>query len=135
MKTTTVTAQWTGPELQYEGTDTKGNLIKMGGDDISPAQMVLLGFAGCMGMDVISILKKKRQNVESINVSVTGHQPEEYPKPFKIVEITLNIKGENISEKAVERAIELSRDIYCIVGQTLKEPVQLQTSYKINALN
>jgi putative redox protein len=131
MNETAITAQWVGPDLQYIGTDSKGNSIKMGGDDISPAQMVLLGLAGCMGMDTVYVLRKKRLTVESVQVTVIGHQPDDHPKPFTDVEIHFTISGKNLPEKAVERAINLSRDKYCVVGQTLTNPVNIQTSFVI----
>lgn len=131
MEQKTITARWTGPDLEYEGTDSKGNTVKMGGGGPSPSEMVLLGFAGCMGMDVKAVLNKKRAAVASIDVTVVGHQPESYPKPYKIVEIEFDIRGSNVSPAAVERAIALSRDKYCIVGQTLQEPVTLKTSFNI----
>jgi putative redox protein len=126
-----VTARWVGPELEYEGTDAKGNIIKMGGTDFSPAEMLLLGFAGCMGMDVKSILDKKQLAVDSVEATVTGYQPEDYPKPYKKIAINFVVKGKAIPAQAVERAITLSSDKYCVVGQTLKEPVELATSFEI----
>ena len=132
MNETAITAKWVGPDLQYIGTDNKGNSIRMGGNDISPAQMVLLGLAGCMGMDTVYVLQKKRLDIQSVDVTVIGHQPDGYPRPFTDVEIHFTISGKNLSEKAVERAISLSRDKYCIVGQTLASPVNVQTSFVIN---
>lgn len=131
MSETTITARWVGPDLQYIGTDSKGNTAKMGGDDIPPAQMILLGLAGCMGMDTMYVLRKKRLNVEAIEVTVVGHQPADYPKPFTDVEVKFVITGKNLPPKAVERAINLSRDKYCTVGQTLLNPVDVQTSFVI----
>ena len=128
-----VSAQWTGEGLNYVGTDSKGNQILMGKENISPSQMLLLGAAGCMGMDVISVLQKKRQAVTGIEVQVTGHQPDEYPKPFQIIELAFTVKGDNIDPKAVERAIGLSKDKYCIVGQTLQTEVELKTSFSVEA--
>ena len=131
MGTVKVSARWTGEELNYIGTDAKGNQIPMGGNNVSPGQMLLLGAAGCMGMDIVSILQKKRQQVTGIEVQVTGHQPDEYPKPFHTVELAFTVRGENIDPVAVERAIELSRDKYCVVGQTLQHQVELKTSFKV----
>jgi putative redox protein len=130
MGTKKVSARWTGEGLNYVGTDSKGNQIPMGYDDISPSQMLLLGAAGCMGMDVASVLQKKRQPVTGIEVQVTGHQPDEYPKPFHTIELVFTIKGE-VDPKAVARAIELSRDKYCIVGQTLQKEAELKTSFTV----
>ena len=133
MGTINVSAQWTGEGLDYVGTDSKGNQILIGKENISPSQMLLLGAAGCMGMDVISVLQKKRQAVTGIEVQVTGHQPDEYPKPFQIIELAFTVKGDNVDPKAVERAIELSRDKYCVVGQTLQTEAKLKTSFSVEA--
>jgi putative redox protein len=130
MGTKKVSARWTGEGLNYVGIDSNGHQIPMGRDDMSPSQMLLLGAAGCMGMDVASVLQKKRQPVTGIEVQVTGHQPDEYPKPFHTIELVFTIKGE-VDPKAVARAIELSRDKYCIVGQTLQQKAELKTSFTI----
>ena len=127
----TITARWVGPDLQYEGTDTKGNILKMGGDGVSPSELVLLGLAGCMGMDIIAVLKKKRLAVASVDVTVTGHQPDDYPKPYQVVEVHFKVTGDNIPSAAVERAISLSYDKYCIVGQTLRNPVEVKPSFEV----
>jgi putative redox protein len=131
MRTTQISARWTGEALDYVGTDSKGNLVAMGGDNISPAQMVLLGLAGCMGMDVLSILEKKRQKPADILVRVTGRQPDDYPRPYQVVEVAFTIKGDKVDPKAVERAIELSIEKYCVVGQTLQNKVEITTSFTI----
>ncbi|MBN1991446.1 MAG: OsmC family protein [Anaerolineae bacterium] len=131
MGTINVSASWTGKALHYVGTDSKGNQIQMGGENVSPTQMLLLGAAGCMGMDVVSVLQKKRQAVTGVEVQVTGHQPDEYPKPFHTIELTFIVKGNNVDPQAVARAIELSRDKYCIVGQTLQNKTELKTSFTV----
>ena len=131
MRQTTVTATWTGPELQYVGTDSKGNAVPMGGDNPSPAQLLLIGLAGCMGMDVAHVLRKKRLQFEAINVTIVGHQPDDYPRPFQTIEIIFQISGADLSPEAVARAIALSKDKYCVVGQSLQNPVTLETSFEI----
>jgi putative redox protein len=131
MGMTKVSARWTGEKLNYVGTDSKGNEIPMGGKDVTPAQMLLLGFAGCTGMDILSILQKKRQHVTDVQVEVCGYMPEDYPKPFQVIELNYIIKGDKIDPKAVARSIELSLSKYCVVGQTLQHHVSIQTSYQI----
>ena len=132
MSETTVTATWTGPELQYLGTDAKGNTIRMGGNDVSPAQLLLLGLAGCMGMDVAHVLTKKRVAFKTIDVTVIGQQPEEYPRPFQAIEIKFKISGSGVTPEAVAKAISLSKDKYCVVGQTLQHPAKIETSFVIS---
>jgi putative redox protein len=131
MGTTTVTATWVGPDLEYECTDPKGNIIKLGKDDFSPSHLVLLGLAGCMGMDIKAVLGKKRIEVDSIEISVTGHQQESYPKPYHTVDVHFTVKGEQVSDSAVERAIALSHDKYCIVGQSLQNVSTINTSFEV----
>jgi putative redox protein len=131
MRQTTVTATWTGPELEYLGTDSKGNMVPMGGDNPSPAQLLLLGLAGCMGMDVAHVLRKKRLQFEAINVTIVGHQPDDYPRPFQTIEIIFHVSGSALSTEAVAKAIALSKDKYCVVGQSLQNPVILETSFEI----
>lgn len=126
-----ITAKWVGPELEYEGLDAKGNVIKMGGGSFSPSELLLMGVAGCTGMDVKSILVKKKVDFKSIEIEVTGHQPTQYPKPYRIVNIHFKVTGENIPENAVERAIYLSAEKYCIASQTLKEPTEVTTSFEV----
>ena len=132
MNTVQVSARWTGQTLRFVGTDPRGNEVKMGGrENLSPSHMLLLGLAGCTGMDIVSILQKKRQNVTGVEVHVTAQQPEEYPKPYQDIEISFTIKGENIDPKAVSRAIHLSETKYCIVSQTLQSDIKITTSFTI----
>jgi putative redox protein len=131
MGTVNASARWTGEQLNFIGLSYKGHQIPMGGENISPTQMVLLGLAGCTGMDVVSILQKKRLAVSDVQVQITAHQPDDYPKPYHTIEIKYLVKGDNIDPKAVERAIELSKEKYCIVSQTLQRPVELKTSFEI----
>ena len=132
MGTTNISARWTGEALNFAGSDSKGKTIQMGGKEgFPPTQMMLLGLAGCMGMDVLSILQKKRQEVTDVEIQVTGHNPDDYPKPYHTVEIAFTVHGNEIDPKAVERAIELSMKKYCIVGQTLQHETELKTSFTI----
>lgn len=131
MGTVNASARWTGEQLNFIGTSYKGHQIPMGGDNISPTQMLLLGLAGCTGMDVVSILQKKRVAVQDVQVQVTAHQPDEYPKPYHTIEVKYIIKGEDIDSASVERAIALSTEKYCIVSQSLQNPVEIKTSYVV----
>ena len=92
---------------------------------------MLLGLAGCTGMDVVSILQKKRQKISDVEVLVIGHQPDDYPKPYHKIQLHFIVRGEDLDADAVERAIQLSDDKYCVVGQTLKMNVDIKTSFKI----
>ena len=82
-------------------------------------------------MDIISILKKKRQDITSYGVSVDGERASEHPKVFTKIFIKYEIKGRNIEETAVRRAIELSKDRYCSVWAMLCKAAEIEWSYKI----
>jgi putative redox protein len=131
MRTTTVSARWTGEGLNYLGVDSRGHELLMGRDNITPGQLLLLASAGCMGMDMLHVLQKKHQDVTDIQIEVIGYQPEDYPKPYETVELKFIIKGNNVDPKAVNRAIELSREKYCVVNQTLMKNSAILTSFEI----
>jgi len=86
-----------------------------GGQDLGfrPLQLFAVGLVGCTGMDVISILQKKRQEVSEFEVSAVIERADQHPKVFTKILITYNITGKNISKQAVERAVELSEKRYC----------------------
>lgn len=104
-----------------------------GGQDAGfrPMEMLLVGLAGCTGMDVISILRKKRQDVTAYEVRVTGTRAEEHPMVF--VEITVEhiVTGHGVQPEAVARAIQLSEERYCGAGATLGKVARLTHTYRI----
>jgi putative redox protein len=96
-----------------------------------PMELLLVGLAGCTGMDVISILRKKRQDVTGYEVHVTGVRAEDHPMVF--VEITVEhvVTGHHLQPGAVARAIELSEERYCGAGAMLGKVARLTHTYRI----
>jgi putative redox protein len=94
-------------------------------------ELLLIGIGGCSGMDIISILKKKKQDVTALEINVNGMQASDYPKKFSDITIEFTVKGRNISEEAVKRAIDLSMNKYCSVKATLEGPAAITFSYRI----
>src|SRR5438477_1226100 len=96
-----------------------------------PMELLLVGLAGCTGMDVISLLRKKRQQVTGYEVHVTGVRAEEHPMVF--VEITVEhiVTGHRIQPEAVVRAIELSEKRYCGAGAMLGKVAHLTHTFRI----
>ena len=86
---------------------------------VGPMEMILLGVGGCTSIDVLSILKKSKQDVIDFEVRVEAEREEKHPRVFQEVNIHYIIKGRNISESHVERAIELSTEKYCGASITL----------------
>jgi putative redox protein len=82
----------------------------------SPVETVLSALGACSGMDVVSILAKKRQDVAAYRVEVTGTQRDEYPQVYSEVVMIHEFDGRDLSEAAIRRAIELSALKYCPVN-------------------
>lgn len=97
----------------------------------SPMELLLLALGGCTGVDVISILKKKRQHVTDYRIEVHGDRREEFPKAFTKLYVKHIVTGRGVSEQAVARAIELSDTKYCSVAATVRGTAEIVTSYEI----
>lgn len=97
----------------------------------SPMELLLVALAGCTGMDIISILRKKRQEVTNYEVRIHGLRAEEHPKVYKEITIEHIFSGHNIQATAVERAIQLSQEKYCGVGSTLDKTANITHTFTI----
>ncbi len=106
---------------------------KFGGKDSGPRPMelLLMGIGGCSGMDVVSILKKKRERLTGLEVNVDGKMAEDYPHKYTHITIEYVVKGKGLSEEAVKRAIQLSMDKYCSVKATLEGAAKITFRYRI----
>ncbi|ODA43751.1 OsmC/Ohr family protein [Thermodesulfovibrio sp. N1] len=130
--------KWAGG-LQFVGQSGTNHAIVMdahpdyGGENtgMRPMELLLVGLGGCSGMDIVSILKKKKQDIRGLEINVKGQQPDSYPKRFTEIEIEFIVKGKNFSEEAVKRAVELSMNKYCSVKATLEHSAKIIYSYKI----
>jgi putative redox protein len=94
-------------------------------------ELLLLALGGCTGVDVISILKKKRQHVTDYRIEVSGERRDEYPRKFTRLYVKHIVCGHGVTEQAVAQAIELSETKYCSVAATLRGGVEIVTSYEI----
>jgi putative redox protein len=127
---------WKGG-MAFTGSAKEGYLIPLdankavGGHDLGfrPLQLFAIGLLGCTGMDVISILKKKRQEITEFEVSADISRADEHPMVFTKILITYSITGKEIDREAVERAVKLSETKYCPAQAMLAETVEI--SHKI----
>jgi putative redox protein len=94
-------------------------------------EVVLMALAGCTGMDIVSILEKKRQPADSIEISVHGTRAEDHPRIYTAIEIEYVLAGPLLTGEAVSRAIELSITKYCSVGGMLAKSASLRTTFRI----
>ena len=97
----------------------------------SPMELLLIALGGCTAVDVISILKKKRERVTDYRVEVRGERRDEYPRKFVRMEVRHVLRGHKLSERAVAQAIELSEEKYCSVAATLRPGVEIVSTYEI----
>ncbi len=126
LKGITFDAEMLGHHLMIDG-------ISGFGDDRGPRPMYLLlaSLAGCTGMDVMSILKKSRQPVTDLKIHAEAEQAEEHPKLFTSISLHVEVHGKGIDRKAVERAVQLTRERYCQVEATLRQPPAISDRIEI----
>ncbi|HBO83998.1 MAG TPA: osmotically inducible protein OsmC [Deltaproteobacteria bacterium] len=125
--------------LQFVGEAESGHAIVMDGDagvggrntGLRPTELLLIGLGGCSGMDIVSTLKKKKQEINGVEIKVKGENAENYPKKFTDIDIEFIVRGRNVSEAAVKRAVELSMGKYCSVKATVEGSAKVTWSYKI----
>ncbi len=123
-------------DMRFEAHVGSGHTIVMdnGESDTGarPAELVGVALGGCTAMDVISILRKKRQPVTGYEIRVSGDQQEDHPHNFTRFDVVHVVDGEGIDPEAVRRAIELSATKYCSVGSTLSSgELEVRHSYLI----
>jgi putative redox protein len=96
-----------------------------------PMELLLVGLAGCTGMDVISVLRKKREPVTAYEVHVRGMRAEDHPMVFLEITVEHIVTGHQIQPEAVARAIALSEGRYCGAGAMLGKVAHLTHIYRI----
>jgi putative redox protein len=96
-----------------------------------PLEGVLLSLAGCIAIDVVSILQKMRCSPSSMSMKIRGKRSETPPQRLQSVVLELFLKGDNLAEEKVQRAVSLSADKYCSVRHSLKEDIDIETIYHI----
>jgi putative redox protein len=97
----------------------------------SPMDAVLVALGGCMAMDVISILRKKRLEVTAYDVDLVADRAEQHPKVFQAVDMVHRVRGRNVSAAAVEEAVHLSETKYCSVSAMLQKSVTIRTRVEV----
>jgi len=138
VKTASITLE--GGDLRFVARSGSGHTLVLddGRSDtgMRPSELIPIAVAGCTAMDVISILRKKRQAVTRYEVRANGEQEDAHPNAFTRIDIVHVIEGEGIDVEAVRRAIELSATKYCAVGATLSTGMtQIHHAYLVRDAN
>jgi putative redox protein len=97
----------------------------------TPMELLLVALGSCTGVDVVSILRKKRQAVSAYRVEVRGERRDEHPRSYKRMEVHHIVTGSNISEQSVAQTIQLSEEKYCSVAATLRPTAEIVSSFEI----
>lgn len=108
-------------------------VLEVGGENAGPRpkELMLASLSGCTGMDVISILNKMRQEVESFNITVESELTEEHPKHYNKLHLIYEFKGNNLDLEKLKKAVDLSQDKYCGVSAVYKKAMELTYEIKI----
>lgn len=138
METMNASVVWTH-DLSFVGSADSGFTVNLsadpsvGGsnDGLRPMELLAIGLAGCTAMDVLSILKKKRQDVTGFEVSVHAERAPDHPKVFTKIMVEYVVRGRQVAPEAVERAIELSETKYCSAHAMLSRAAPIQHIYQI----
>ncbi len=125
--------------LTFTGTADSGFTVPLGAepevgganDGFRPMELMAVSLAGCTAMDVISILRKKRQDVIAFEVKVRAQRAEEHPKVFTGAVIEYEVTGRGIQEPALRRSIELSAERYCPAQGMLAKVMPMKLDYLI----
>jgi putative redox protein len=96
----------------------------------SPMEAVLAALCGCTSVDVVGILQKKREPIRGLTVSARAEQAEQPPRVFTHIHLTYRIEGE-VTQKAAEDAVSLSKNKYCSVSKMLEQSVKIDYSIEI----
>ena len=106
---------------------------EFGGQDKGPRPkpLMLAALGGCTSMDVVSILKKMRVEIKSLNVIVEGELSEEHPKRFLKMHVIYEVEGENLPLDKIQKAVSLSEDQYCGVNAVYKQVMELSSEIRL----
>ena len=121
----------------FLGSDTSGHTVVYDSTEelargIGPMRALLTSLGACTGMDIVSILNKRKQKLKSLKIFVSGERPEHgLPKPWTSIHIKYVLSGDSLEVKYVEEAIKDSTEKFCSVGATLQPTAKISHSYEI----
>ena len=131
-----VRLKWAEKNL-FVGVDSTKHAIVISAQDeenaegMKPSDLLLLALGSCSAVDVVGILKKKRQKMRGLSIHIEGDNEEDPPWQLTDIRLLYKIQGEDIDPKAVEQAIELAEMKYCSVAATLRSNVRITSDFEI----
>ena len=134
--TNKVTTTWQS-NMQFESTNQGGNLLIDAGEESGgegkgyrPKSLMLSALAGCSGLDVVSLLKKMRAEVDDFTIDIEAHLTYEHPKFYDKVNVIYNFYGTDFKKDKIEKSVKLSVDRYCGVMEMFRQFAKITTEIK-----
>ncbi len=128
------TVRWVNGK-QFVGTDSRNQSIVLSSDDpargVSPSQVLLIGLSACTAHDVLSIMEKKRKPLMMLEIVATGEQDENPPWTYRRIHLKFIVSGDNLTEKGIAQAIDLSQEKFCSVAATVRGVAEITTEFEI----
>lgn len=129
--------------VSFSGVSGSGHSVVMDGSPdfggrnrgMRPMEMLLLGLGGCSAFDVVHILRKGRQDVAGCTVELEAQRAESDPKVFTRIHLHFLVRGRELSEARVQRAIELSAQKYCSASIMLAKTAEITHDYSIEQVD
>jgi putative redox protein len=126
-------------DLRFQSGEGIGQLTMDGAKDVggpgeapTPKSLVLYGLAGCTGLDIVTILAKKKVSFDSFDIEVTAEQTNTHPKTFKTIHLLFRFTGKEDDRAVMERAIKMSEKMFCGVTAMLQKSAEISWTLEIN---
>jgi putative redox protein len=137
----TTVVKWQGSGMAFDATASTGHQVRMdaapevGGENTGPRpmEMVLMGLGGCTGIDVVMMLQKMGQDIKDVQIEIESERADEIPKVFTKIHVHFKVIGNDLNEKKVQRAVDLSAEKYCSVSKMLEATVEMSHGFEITA--
>lgn len=132
----TTTVRWVTGK-QFVGTDSRNQSVVLSGDDpargVSPSQMLLVALSACTAYDVVEIMAKKRKPLTLLEIFADGEQDPNPPWAYRRIHLKYRVSGKDLTQKALEQAVDLSQKKYCSVAATVRGVAEITTEIEIVA--
>jgi len=125
-----ITTKWLGG-MAFETNNTSGNSFKIEdadeSDGLRPKSLMLSALAGCSGLDVASLIKKMKLDVDTFQIDTIANLTDKHPKYYDAVIVEYHFYGSNLNEKKLQRAVDLSVEKYCGVFEMFRQFAKMET--------
>ena len=123
-----IITKWLG-EMAFESTNTSGNTLIIddadGSSGLRPKSLMLSALAGCSGLDIASLIKKMKLDVDKFQIDTIANLTDVHPKFYDKVVVEFHFHGKNLEEKKLQRAVDLSKEKYCGVMEMFRQFAEL----------